>query len=160
MRTIKQSQLQEKKVAEEIGGKRQIASGAKDGMKGDVKNRKWLGECKWTVLDHYVLTRLTWEKIEKEAIRSGLRIPFMQLDLLQGKKRLCVLTQADYTALFGKTVEDWAFIACKKQGKVQKSGVVLEFRGLDNRTEKSLCVILWEEVKEFLGESFIIGEKR
>lgn len=77
----KKSQAQEKKTAELLGGRPQIASGAIWTMKADVRTEDFLVENKFTDSDHYSLTRATWEKIEKEAINDSLRTPMMQIDV-------------------------------------------------------------------------------
>ena len=75
------SNLQEKSVAKQFGGKQVIASGALWFAHSDVRNDKFLIECKTTEKDYYSLTAKVWEKIEQEAIRDHLRIPLMVIDL-------------------------------------------------------------------------------
>ena len=65
MKTVKRrSQLQEKSVAKDFNAKVTVASGALWGMKADVRNEKFLIECKTTEKDYYSLTAKVWEKIE------------------------------------------------------------------------------------------------
>ena len=71
------SNKQEKQVAKDIGGKTVIASGSLWGMKGDCRSDKYLIECKTTQKKSYRLTTETWEKINYEAIRDGLRTPVL-----------------------------------------------------------------------------------
>lgn len=90
MKTVKQrSQRQEKSVAKDFNAKTTVASGSKWGMKADVRNDKFLIECKTTQKDYYPLTAKVWEKIEEEAIRDRGRIPLMIIDL-QDKFRMVV----------------------------------------------------------------------
>ena len=77
----KASQKQEKSIAKLCGGRVQVASGALDGAKGDVRNGKFLIECKTTTTNRYRLSKKTWDKIEREALKDGLRIPIMQIDI-------------------------------------------------------------------------------
>lgn len=96
MKTVKRrSQKQEKSVAKSFKAKITIASGALWGMKSDVRNEKYLIECKTTEKDYYSLTAKTWEKIEREAIRDHLRIPLMVIDL-EDKDRVVVFRPKDF----------------------------------------------------------------
>lgn len=90
MQVKKKSQLQEKSVAKDLNAKTVVASGALWGAKGDVRSDKYLIECKTTDKPYYSLTLATWEKIEKEATRDGLRIPVMCIDVNGGKDRYAV----------------------------------------------------------------------
>jgi len=84
------SSKQEKKVAKELKGKTVVASGALWGSKGDVRSNEYLVECKTTSKSFYSLTKNVWDKIEKEAIKDGLRTPVMCIDLELGKYRVAV----------------------------------------------------------------------
>ena len=96
MRTIKKrSQLQEKSVAKDFNAKVTVASGALWGMKADVRNDKFLIECKTTEKDYYSLTSKVWEKIEQEAIKDHLRIPLMVIDL-DDRDRVVVFRPQDF----------------------------------------------------------------
>ena len=96
MRTIKKrSQLQEKSVAKDFNAKVTVASGALWGMKADVRNYKFLIECKTTEKDYYSLTSKVWEKIEQEAIKDHLRIPLMVIDL-EDRDRVVVFRPQDF----------------------------------------------------------------
>lgn len=89
------SKNQENKVAKELAGKVTPASGALWGAKADVRNDKFLVECKTTEKDFYTLTFTVWDKINKEAIKDGLRIPVMCIDLHNGKDRYAVMSVKD-----------------------------------------------------------------
>lgn len=90
MKTIKRrSQKQEKSVAKDFNAKVTVASGALWGMKADVRNGKFLIECKTTEKDYYSLTSKVWEKIEEEAIKDRGRTPLMIIDL-EDRDRLVV----------------------------------------------------------------------
>lgn len=77
----KKSQKQESKIANDLGGKVTIASGALYFQRADVRNDKYLVECKFTEKAYYSLTIKTWEKIRSEAIKDGLRIPVMEIEV-------------------------------------------------------------------------------
>lgn len=82
MKTVKKrSQKQEKSVAKDMGAKTVVASGAMWNSKGDVRNDKFLIECKTTEKDFYSITTKVWEKISLEADKDGMRIPLLFVDL-------------------------------------------------------------------------------
>ena len=82
MSTVKRrSQKQEKSVAKDFNARPTVASGALWGMKGDVRNDKFLIECKTTEKDYYSITTKVWEKIEDEALKDRMRTPLLIIDL-------------------------------------------------------------------------------
>lgn len=91
----RKSKDQESKVAKELVGRVTPASGAMWGAKGDVRNDVFLVECKTTSKPFYTLTFTTWSKIYKEAIRDGLRIPVMCIDLEGSGERFAVMCSKD-----------------------------------------------------------------
>lgn len=96
MKVKKKSQLQEKSVAKDLDAKTVIASGALWGSKGDVRHEEFLVECKTTEKHSYSLTMKVWEKIEKEAIKDGLRVPLMCVDTEDGEYRFAVFLEKDF----------------------------------------------------------------
>lgn len=90
------SKKQERRVANFIGGKETVASGALYFQKADVREDTWLIECKTTANDYYILRQATWNKITKEAQQDGLRYPLMQIDLEDGKTSLVVFNYLDF----------------------------------------------------------------
>lgn len=96
MKVKKKSQLQEKSVAKDLNAKTVIASGALWGSKGDVRHDEFLVECKTTEKSFYSLTMKVWEKIEKEAVRDGLRIPLMCIDINNGEDRYAVFLEKHF----------------------------------------------------------------
>lgn len=96
MKLKKKSQLQEKSVAKDLNAKTVVASGALWGSKGDVRHDNLLVECKTTEKPFYSLSMQIWEKIEKEAIKDGLRVPVMCIDLNNGKDRYAVFLRKDF----------------------------------------------------------------
>ncbi len=99
----KRSQKQEKSVAKDFNAKVTVASGALWGAKGDVRNDKFLIECKTTSKSWYSLTAKTWEKIEQEAIRDHMRIPLMVIDL-EDRDRVVVFRMKDFSDVPVRTV--------------------------------------------------------
>lgn len=90
MKTVKKrSQKQEKSVAKDFDAKVVVASGALWGSKGDVRSDKCLIECKTTEKPYYSVTAKVWEKIEREALKDGMRIPLLIIDL-EDKDRVVV----------------------------------------------------------------------
>lgn len=82
MSTVKKiSQKQEAKVAKDLNAKTVVASGALWGAKGDVRSDKYLVECKTTSKSFYSLTSSVWGKIKREAIKDGLRVPAMCIEV-------------------------------------------------------------------------------
>ena len=82
MSTVKRrSQKQEKSVAKDFNARPTVASGALWGMKADVRNDKFLIECKTTEKDYYSITTKVWEKIEDEALKDRMRTPLLIIDL-------------------------------------------------------------------------------
>ena len=61
------SMAQEDRIAKSVGGKRQKASGALPGGRGDVRSVELLGECKRTDKKSISITLDYLEKITKEA---------------------------------------------------------------------------------------------
>lgn len=96
----RKSQKQEKRVAKEIKGLTTIASGALWGNKGDVRNDEYLVECKITKREFYILKRDVWDKIRKEAVKDGLRIPVMNIEVEDGKYAFAVLDKLTGEELF------------------------------------------------------------
>lgn len=93
------SQKQESRVAQEMKANVVIASGALWTMKGDVRDSYFLIECKTTEASFYSLHSKTWDKIHQEAIRDSIRLPLMQIDLLDGDQQLAVIRYEDFVGL-------------------------------------------------------------
>lgn len=90
MKVKKKSQLQEKSVAKDLNASVVVASGALWGSKGDVRHDNLLVECKTTEKPYYSVTFKVWDKIEKEAVKDGLRLPVMCVDIKDGRERYAV----------------------------------------------------------------------
>lgn len=90
----KKSKMQERKVAKELKGRTTPASGSIAGMKGDVRTKRFLVECKYTDKDYYKLKREVWEKIKKEALKDNLRIPLLQINIQDF--RIAVIDENDF----------------------------------------------------------------
>ena len=96
MQVKKKSQKQEKSVAKDLNARTVVASGALWGSKGDVRHDNLLVECKTTEKDFYSVTMSVWDKIEREAVKDGLRVPIMCIDLKDGKERYAVFLAKDF----------------------------------------------------------------
>lgn len=94
-----ESNKQEEKVAKEIGGRKVIASGSIEGLKGDVRDDKYLIECKTTSRSAYLFKKDVWRKISRESLKDGFRIPVLNIDLKNGEKRICIMWLEDYMSL-------------------------------------------------------------
>lgn len=160
MRTVKKrSQKQENSVAKTFGGRVTAASGALWGMKGDVRNDKFLIECKTTEKDFYTLTAKVWEKIQEEAIKDHMRTPLMIIDL-KDKDRYVVFRPKD----FSKTVISPLMSAVKVNKSVKiTAGMVGENEFGDYIHSQQfilegimqnnvLCVMLYKDFEEEFKE--------
>ena len=91
----RRSKEQEKRVAKELNGKTQPASGALWAAKADVRSDLFLVECKTTLKDSYRLTFNTWNKVYNEALKDGMRVPVMCIELEGGRTKLAVMRTDD-----------------------------------------------------------------
>lgn len=133
----RRSKKQESKVAKELSGKVTPASGALWGAKADVRSDIFLVECKTTEKDYYSLTFNTWDKIYHEAIKDGLRIPVMCIDLLNGKQRYAVVCSKDLPN-YSKVVQlDHA----KTSFRVKDTGL---FAVTNKQRNKVFCLVVIE----------------
>lgn len=76
----RQSVRQERKAAEDLGGRRTPASGATPHIKGDVQARGLKVECKTTSGLSYSLKRRELEKAQMEALTEGAMDWAMQVE--------------------------------------------------------------------------------
>lgn len=158
MKTVKRrSQKQEKSVAKDFNAKVTVASGALWGMKADVRNDKFLIECKTTEKDYYSLTAKVWEKIEQEAIRDHLRIPLMVIDL-EDKDRVVVFRPLDFdpdidTRLMVREVPKSVRVRAKDLGVDEfgdyTSMIVTHICGKKNNV---ICLMLQKDFEEAYKE--------
>jgi hypothetical protein len=80
-RIQKMSARQERKIAEDVGGRRQAGSGSSWRAKSDVRTMgKLRVEAKFTQKPTYTLKLDDWKKIREEAIKGGLETPVMQVE--------------------------------------------------------------------------------
>ena len=93
------SNKQEKRIAKDLNARVQIGSGCLWHTPSDVRNDVYLVEAKTTSKDFYSLTYTTWERIEKQALKDGMRIPLMCIDVLDGAKSFAVMKHNDFMAL-------------------------------------------------------------
>lgn len=83
-RVRKRSQLQEKRAANDIGGRTVAGSGAAKFSGGaDVRKQGEVRvECKFTEKDHYDLKHADLVKIKGQALKGGLELPVMQIEFI------------------------------------------------------------------------------
>ena len=140
------SRKQEKSVASEIGGRTTPASGALWGSKADVRSDIFLVECKTTKNRYYTLNVKTWEKIKKEAISDGLRVPVMCIDLNNGRDRYAIIRTEDTGDYESSVSSDMAHSVCKSSVRVYgETRIVFEERGT---LLYDLHVIPWSDFLE------------
>ena len=143
MKVKKKSQMQERSVARDLDAKTVIASGALWGSKGDVRHDEFLVECKTTEKPYYSLSIKVWEKIEKEAIRDGLRIPLMCIDVNDGEDRFAVFLEKHFKHY--KTYPDLEkghnWCCTKKSFQVQAPERVCMIGYRDNRGESPVFIV-------------------
>ena len=149
MQVKKKSQKQEKSVAKDLNARTVVASGALWGSKGDVRHDNLLVECKTTDKSFYSLTMQVWEKIEKEAIRDGLRLPVMCIDLNGGKDRYAVFRDKDfqhYRSYYDTTPTDCVW-SDKKSFRVQYPERILMIAYKKSKFGETPCfvVIHWDD---------------
>lgn len=99
----KKSDKQEKTLAQLVGGSTQAGSGNQWHSKGDVIDKEFLHECKYTKHKSYSLSIKTWQEIDQKAFEMGGKIPAMEILLGEGQEnlKLIVLSEDDYLALRG-----------------------------------------------------------
>ena len=155
MKTVKRrSQKQEKSVAKDFNAKVTVASGALWGMKADVRNEKFLIECKTTEKSYYSLTAKVWEKIEEEAIRDRGRIPLMIIDL-EDSDRMVVFKATDFETPIPLPYDDFIDVgAIKKSFKITHFdthvyGVMFTIHGNKN---SELFYMRYEDFEEIYKE--------
>lgn len=154
----KRSQKQEKLVAKSFNAKLTPASGALWGAKGDVRNDKFLIECKTTEKDFYILTAKVWEKIHEEAVKDHLRIPLMVIDL-EDRERYVVFRPMDLNC--NMITPLLSEVKVQKSIKIYK-GIVGKMSTGDyvsaqqfiirQRQNNVLCVMLYKDFEEQFKE--------
>ena len=163
MKTVKRrSQKQEKSVAKDFDAKVTVASGALWGMKSDVRNDKFLIECKTTEKEYYSLTAKVWEKISEEAVRDHMRIPLMVIDL-EDKDRVVVFNPKDFETPLPEPFEDTYHGDNQKSFRVSLNE--LEYAGEDfgeyvyarlfiicGKNKNMLCFMRYKDFEETFKE--------
>lgn len=104
----KKSRKQEVRTSKEFGGLPQIASGAIEGMKGDVRTADYLIENKFTDAPNYTVDYKIWNKIWKEATKDGIRTPLLQVDIQD--ESVIIMDLATFDTLFFDDTFDYTHI--------------------------------------------------
>lgn len=138
----KKSKKQEERIAKDIGGKTVVASGALWGAKADVRNDNYLVEAKYTDTNHYTLNVKTWNKIAKEAIKDGLRVPVMCISIKN--KDYAILTVDDFLFLnrapvFGGEIINNSAKSCRLKYDMSFGYKEIHFEG-----KVRLAIIPWD----------------
>ena len=89
------SNKQERQIAKDIEGRLVPASGSIWSHKADIRSASCLYEAKTTEKTYYPLTKLVWDKIEKEALKDGMRLPVMCIEL-ENKYKMAVVKEYDF----------------------------------------------------------------
>lgn len=154
----KKSKKQEEKIAKDIGGRTTPGSGALWAFKGDVRNDKYLIEAKFTDSNKYQLKYTTWDKIKREAINDGLRIPVMQigirglqyallrvddLEALAQDKGCDVLYTQEHTAIKSKNIVPYPFEIFYLGADAIDKVPCVTYRFIDD----TLALITWNDFK-------------
>ena len=146
------SNKQEQRVAKELGGKTVIASGSLWGSKGDVRHDQFLVECKTTEKSFYALTYEVWKKIQTEALRDGLRLPVMCIDLEDGKHKLAVFDFAlmyDHMDFFDQEIK--TITVDKKSFRVTPVSALLEVKW-EYQKPVRLVITDWDTFLEVVSQ--------
>ena len=157
----KKSKKQEEKIAKDIGGRTTPGSGALWFSKADVRNDKYLIEAKFTDSNSYQLKYTTWDKIKREAINDGLRVPVMQIDIqgsqyallrvddleaLAQDNRSAVLYVYEYTARKSKTIKPYTFEMFYLGADVTNKVPCVTYRFKCENCD-TLALITWKDFK-------------
>lgn len=111
------SQLQERRVAEDLGGRVQAASGAMPHAKGDVRVAGDVRvECKTTTRPTYILQLATIKKIKIEGITQGFEDWVIQLEFKTqaGKTRFAIMDEKRAEEMGLRTDRYYAYVTDKQ----------------------------------------------
>ena len=123
----RKSAKQEKRTSEDIEGSTVVASGALWGAKGDARSESYLVENKFTDEDCYIFKLAIWKKIEMEAVKDGMRIPLMQIDIQD--KQYYVMNMWDFDELSKEftTTPTTSILTSKSSFKMKKEEFSLDY---------------------------------
>lgn len=102
-RKKKKSNKQERELAKRVGGKTQAGSGNQWHSRGDVEDKDFLIECKYTKHKSFRVSVDLWEEITEKAFTMGGKTPAIEILLGEGQEnlKLIVLSEDDYLELRG-----------------------------------------------------------
>lgn len=102
-RKKKKSNKQERELAKRVGGKTQAGSGNQWHSRGDVEDKDFLIECKYTKHKSFRVSVDLWEEITEKAFAMGGKTPAIEILLGEGQEnlKLIVLSEDDYLELRG-----------------------------------------------------------
>jgi len=153
LKTVKKrSQTQERNVAKLLDARPTAASGALWGMKGDVRNDKFLVECKTTQNMCYGVTTKVWEKIEEEATKDHMRIPLLVVDL-QDKDRYVIFKLKYFTTKIDVDEYECEYNNCMTFRVCNTLSRITEFalKG-SKRPDHNLLAMRWKDFAEKFKE--------
>lgn len=162
MNKKKQSQKQEKTVAKELNAKTVIASGALWASKGDVRNDEFLVECKTTEKPYYIFNYDVWRKIELEALKDGMRVPVMSVDVSAGVRRYAIVNETDllcnpdyeekYLDLIRSTSNGFENIVCEGKSFRLRNCCLVTMKCFTTKRggAKTLCVLRWKDFLDII----------
>lgn len=144
----KKSKKQEERTAKQFNGRATLASGALWIAKGDVRSDEYLIENKFTDNSFYSLSKATWDKINREAIKDDFRTPLMQIDIQE--EQYVILEYPLYQELSIEWNFKPKFISMNRSVRIQKgcikSDEVLVIRDMD---DKPILAVV--HIKEFFA---------
>jgi hypothetical protein len=102
-RKKKKSNKQEMTLAQRVGGKTQAGSGNQWHSRGDVQDKEYLIECKYTQKKSFSISVKLWQEITDKAFTMGGKTPAVEILLGEGQEnlKLIVLSEDDYLELRG-----------------------------------------------------------
>lgn len=141
----RRSKLQERRVAKELGGRVQKASGATKFAKGDVRAKGLFAECKTTSKTAYILKLEDLKKITREAFQRNFSDWVFQIEF-QGRgmaRKFAVIDLDRYLQLHG--VERTPFFSYHVHGGLSINIALeelLEQRGIYAGLKQELVFVL------------------
>lgn len=132
-RAQRRSKLQEDRIAEDLGGKRQSGSGTSWRETNDVRKIGQLRvEAKYTEKSVYVLKVQDLLKLRDDAIKGGLETPVMQVEFVHGSAGSYKLAVIDF-----KLFHNWYGFSQEKPLHLQDCYVVGKQFQLDGESAKA-----------------------
>lgn len=160
----RRSKLQEQRIAEEIGGREQPASGSSWSAKGDARKTGELRvEAKFTEKDYYTLKLDDLLKIRDEALKGGAEGWAMQIEFTTYRQRWAVLDFTTWRHMYTFSAGAgciWYLVDCFAVGKSMRLKASDLYHGRVNaliRHEDYVCEVTFNpELKLDGGTKFAV----